>query len=1394
MRPTTKRRVIVLATAAVLGSLALGGIYEVRQYQINEQTLEYRKEGMDAFKHGDFARALMPLSKYIEHRQNDAEALFAFGKARSRVEAPNNRNLSEAISYYRRGLELQPDNMDAKHQLLDLYSGTGYNAEAITLADELLRQDPKDTSALRAKAKALASRKQFAEALETSKKLNELAPEDIEGQGLTLYLMSPWCLNDDAKNILARANKNLKAHPNDPRFVLLLGLAYHCALDDANAKAQYLKAAANPPADPEFVKFCTQLMDEVGLFDKSQELLERAADADGKDPRMLRMLIQRLWQNGRYPQVVERLKDLDPSTTTSDSHLLAYRAFSLYQLQRDQEAKPIIEALAGRRDDDVALAWAKALRARFENPDGNPREKIQQYQGALVRDPGNSVIRYMMGESYARLGETELALQAWSQVIKDVPSWPTPRVQVAYLLASTGRTQTAVEQALAAYNSSQNLGSAIGFVVALATELDSGNNPPSAKRVLELAGEIQKKVPGEPQTLPIYVSLLARTGDSAKACEVIKDAIAKSYPIGTDAWLRLASVSHARKLGLDQEILDHTAKKYGMTPKLALATAMLSDANDSQAALDSLASKADQATSDQASWHLVVAQFREYLHDPAAHEGWVKLGDQFPQDLGVQSAIIDLPDSSSAWADRAFIERTIQRLHALTGDQGFHWQLARCRWLLTSPDRERDSAEAVVTLSDIVRGSPGLVIPRLYLAKAMENVHNTSAAVEQLRAAAEMDRDNAAIALDLVRLLQADGKFTDAKVYLDRAAQVAGDGATRRRVAMDYARQGNLDAAIAMLTNGSSIENDEESAALLADLYRRKGDFDQAGKLYEKLAGADKPEASTLAEAADYFASHDQMDKAQHVIGRLSELKLPAGHREAILADFAEKHGSKADALKLLRQATAAAPTDPVLWRELAAMQMRQNQFDQAAATCDAALAKIPGNEDLASLKNQAMALRMADGGKGTVDTDALIAELSKDPNNAAARDSLAAYNESLKNHDSPERAVLKLRRVADQYPRFLPVQTQVVRMYLQQGKTSEAIAVAARAMENFPNDPEPAGLATIVYASQGRWSDVLSAAETWRRRSLENPMQADVAIAGARLKLGQPSEAISVLKPYLDRAKQEPDKYNVVIGTYAEALIGDNREGEAMALLDPFLSRSAEWQISTIRLAQLVHGSAEEAKWIKHVAATIPADSLKAQYEVANAWYMMGIRFQNNAAVAKDAFTQANKAVEPLTKRMDTTATVNLLAGSIAENLSDADEAIADYRRALQLDPNQPVAQNNLAYLLLTKGQDLDEARQLAERAVAAAPADPNYYDTLAHVYDKAGKTDRAIAAFQKVLDLQPNNVHAMVPTIRLLNQEGQRQAARAMMSRLETLLQSNPALQTPDLDIQSLRQQAMN
>lgn len=84
--------------------------------------------------------------------------------------------------------------------------------------------------------------------------------------------------------------------------------------------------------------------------------------------------------------------------------------------------------------------------------------------------------------------------------------------------------------------------------------------------------------------------------------------------------------------------------------------------------------------------------------------------------------------------------------------------------------------------------------------------------------------------------------------------------------------------------------------------------------------------------------------------------------------------------------------------------------------------------------------------------------------------------------------------------------------------------------------------------------------------------------------------------------------------------------------------------------------------------------------------------------------------------------------------------EAEAAYRRALALDPDHRDALNNLAWLLLEEGGRLEEAEELAARAVASDGPDPHLaLDTLARIQAALGRCDDAAASARQALETTP-------------------------------------------------------
>lgn len=328
---------------------------------------------------------------------------------------------------------------------------------------------------------------------------NRLAPLDLDGQALTYYILA--ALRRPADEMVRRAEKSLREHPGEVRFQLLHGYACLYASEQdpqqrgpmlEKAMASLREAARGVPPDAAFVQQLAQLFDSRGMYRESEEYLARAADSM-RDVGILRLLAQRLWQNGHYGELIERLRNLDPASSRSDAGLLALRAAALYQLNRPAEARPLVDAL-GQRDDETARVWVMALRTRYGPGELDARPAVERYQAALTREPNNPIIRLWMGEAYQQMGETEMALQAWRTAGERAPGWAAPHVLIARAMLATGQTRKALAEAQSAYGRQKTLSTAITLALAAHAGLDAQDKT-ETQAVLELVRQIQRQAP-----------------------------------------------------------------------------------------------------------------------------------------------------------------------------------------------------------------------------------------------------------------------------------------------------------------------------------------------------------------------------------------------------------------------------------------------------------------------------------------------------------------------------------------------------------------------------------------------------------------------------------------------------------------------------------------------------------------------------------------------------------------------------------------------------------------------------------------------------------------------------------------------------------------------------------
>jgi Flp pilus assembly protein TadD len=122
----------------------------------------------------------------------------------------------------------------------------------------------------------------------------------------------------------------------------------------------------------------------------------------------------------------------------------------------------------------------------------------------------------------------------------------------------------------------------------------------------------------------------------------------------------------------------------------------------------------------------------------------------------------------------------------------------------------------------------------------------------------------------------------------------------------------------------------------------------------------------------------------------------------------------------------------------------------------------------------------------------------------------------------------------------------------------------------------------------------------------------------------------------------------------------------------------------------------------------------------------------------------QANNAVsawEHFAMAHPTNASAEAILGVLEESRGNVQKADGYYQKALQVDPRQPIAANNLAYRMLEEGKNVDVALTLAQTARQAMPNSPTTADTLAWAYYHKGTYGFARDLLEEALRENGNN-----------------------------------------------------
>lgn len=457
----------------------------------------------------------------------------------------------------------------------------------------------------------------------------------------------------------------------------------------------------------------------------------------------------------------------------------------------------------------------------------------------------------------------------------------------------------------------------------------------------------------------------------------------------------------------------------------------------------------------------------------------------------------------------------------------------------------------------------------------------------------------------------------------------------------------------------------------------------------------------------------------------------------------------------------------------------RDNNYEQAARYYAEALARDPSNPFL--LQNALLAFI----GKGDVDRAVAIARQVSSGQFGSQLADLVLVAEAIKSDNFDMAAEI----VADGSDRFSPLLSGLLSGWISlgQGKMGEATA-------RFDAMDEPMALQlfgqyhkALALASVGDYETADSILTGDSNGSLRLNRGSLIAHAQIMSQLDRSEEAVELLDEALRGTSDQgvADLRNRIAaeGAADYTFISNARDGaaEVFLTLASVLSRESGDRLSIVyaRLAEYLRPNAE--------AILLTAEILQDQdqYDLATRTYARvgqnDPMFLNAELGRADALIEADKrdaAIEVLrglTRSHGDVPRVHMSLGDAlrgderyAESAEAYDVAVgmiedpapnhwflfyargianeredrwpqaeADFRRALELNPDQPLVLNYLGYSMVELGINLDEAQAMIEKAVNARPDDGFITDSLGWVLYRLGKYEEAVEPMERAVSL---------------------------------------------------------
>jgi tetratricopeptide (TPR) repeat protein len=467
--------------------------------------------------------------------------------------------------------------------------------------------------------------------------------------------------------------------------------------------------------------------------------------------------------------------------------------------------------------------------------------------------------------------------------------------------------------------------------------------------------------------------------------------------------------------------------------------------------------------------------------------------------------------------------------------------------------------------------------------------------------------------------------------------------------------------------------------------------------------------------------------------------------------------GRREQAAALLNQITSRPQEFPEGHLDAGNFYADNGDWNNASREYEAGIATNPKFK-LAYQKHLATAL-LSTGRRP--EAEKILDSILKDhPDDDDARASRAALRVANGTPQDIDRAIADFKSLVEKQPGNLKYAYQLGRAYELKGADEAAKAEYLGVLRFNSSDIPTLDSLSHLYLREQRFSDAKRYSDIWLAIDSRNP-SARLVQSASLFGLGDYVQTRTVLTalirdypklegPYLqlgllDVQEKQFDKAEALLGKRYQPGQGDIRLLRGMVEI---YGARAQWE-KGIALVQKELDAAPQSVEIQRLLAETAGRAgrldlaieqyqklLQMQPASPDIPFQLGLLYD-----AKRQFDQALVQFQAARRLNPKDPLPPALMGKVLEQAGQRQEAITNYRESLRLDPENASVMNNLAFALAESNGDLNEALQVALRAVQKSPNSPELADTLGWVYLKRKNIPSALQVFENLRQRQPQN-----------------------------------------------------